>query len=614
MPYIYDQDESFKFKIRSALGLKACECDIEKCDRDTYTIKPIAKKKELRIGTIKSVYGNNVRIYLFQLCNLVFENCIFDCKIELQETIIDNKIIFEDCTFQQPIHFSYITFSKPLIFRNTTFENFTYFFAVTFNGRVEFSECNFKKELNLSVSKFYQNIDIHNSSLQYANIKQINFEREANFSNCKFQNEANFSKSIFHEKANFEEAIFKASTYFDKTIFEGIATFERSEFCKNAHFYQTKFNEDPNFFQATFNEYLNLTDAKIHNKDTNIDITIFNFSFDELREKAQTCSEADKYRDIFKNIKNALIKSGNLLGASRFRKMELYCKEIELDLKKKENTKSSEFRDVFKNIKNALIENDNLLDASHFHKMELYCEEIERRLNKKYKKKSRDISVKNNNIPYNNKIETYTKKYEQKREKSEKPDIRDTVDRIQLMFYRLTSDHHTDLLLILNNVLGLIVLFGAFVCGLCYFASHDIKCVDYECCTSAEVYYLHSLMTNSFCVDCNIWSIFCLEAFLIMLVCCAFVVAFILLVFFFNYVNSICRELGYWFIVFFVFVLFIIAVKPAIMLPIFGKLIDESLKVDFPAFTSLSVVYAILMFLLIWSLQKTARKNTIVPN
>ena len=50
------------------------------------------------------------------------------------------------------------------------------------------------------------------------------------------------------------------------------------------------------------------------------------------------------------------------------------------------------------------------------------------------------------------------------------------------------------------------------------------------------------------------------------------------------------------------------------MLPIFGKLIDESLKIDFPAFTSLSVVYAILMFLLIWSLQKTARKNTIIPN
>ncbi|MDE7217150.1 MAG: hypothetical protein K2N20_03525, partial [Helicobacter sp.] len=79
-----NQNENIKFKIRNALGLEENECEIE-CANNTYTLKPIAKKKELRVHTIRSVYVNGSSVHLFQLCNLTFECCIFTCDLNIQE-------------------------------------------------------------------------------------------------------------------------------------------------------------------------------------------------------------------------------------------------------------------------------------------------------------------------------------------------------------------------------------------------------------------------------------------------------------------------------------------------------------------------------------------------
>ena len=494
----YNQNESTKSKIRNALGLKENECIIDGSDRGTYTIKPIVDGKELQINTIKSVDTNGSRIPLLQFCNIVFEHCIFACEIRLEGTgdeiepptdkkiskfdrisPIDKRTDFIKCTFKKLVSFKQLSLEKGIVFQDIVFKSVASFDVVTFKSQAEFS-------------------------------------------NCIFQNEANFSNSTFSQKANFTQTIFKASAYFDKATFEGGVTFERSEFCENAHFYQTKFSENPDFFQTMFNEHLNLTDAKICNESSNsTDTPIFNFDFEVLREEVQTCSEADKYRDIFKNIKNALIKSGNLLGASRFRKMELYCKEIELDLKKKENRETS---------------------------------------------------------------------------------IRDFVDRIQLYCYRTTSDHHTDLMLILNNVIILIACFGIVCfCLMFYYKGYAYFTISETCGALGTLAICFLFMAIALCsiLKC------CKDISLSSLKACG--------VFAISYSQHNCLRMCI-LSFFYLIVMLILAIKPALILPIFGKLIDESLKIDFPAFTSLSVVYAILMFLLIWSLQKTARKNTIVPN
>ena len=285
-------DINYLENIKEAFGLKENKCIVKEDDR--YIIKPKDGQDCIQIDTIKSINDDNdYKIYIFQSYNLVFEHCVFNHEIELLGACIEKTMSFEKCIFKNQVSF-YGILESDIIFQDTIFEN-----------RVHF---------------------------------RTDFKSLAEFSGCKFQNEADFSGSTFYGQAIFKETIFKVSAYFDHTKFKSDTIFRRSEFCENAHFYQAKFSRDPNFFQAMFNERLNLTDAKIHNENTNIpDTTIFNFDFEGLKEEVRTCSESDEYRDVFKNIKNALIKSGNLLDASRFRKMELYCKEIELDLKKKEN-------------------------------------------------------------------------------------------------------------------------------------------------------------------------------------------------------------------------------------------------------------------------------------
>ena len=521
--------ENFRFIeriIRESLG-NPVGCDILE-HNNTYTIKPQDGRGEVQINA----FYDNVNIdgnifYLLRTCNLIFDHCVFACEIRVEgesdtngEIIpLDNKINFHNCTFQKPISFLYATFNNDIVFQHATFEYIAYFDMLIFNSRTDFIRCKFKSETHFNNSIFSEHVDMRNSTFQYIDMKQAEFKKDANFSDCKFQTEADFSKTTFSQKADFTRTIFRASAYFDNATFGNNADLERSEFCENAHFYQARFSRDPNFFQAMFNEHLNLTDTKIHNEDTNLDTTIFNFSFDELREKAQTCSEADKYRDIFKNIKNALIKGGNLLGASRFRKMELYCKEIELDLKKKEDRETS---------------------------------------------------------------------------------ARDFVDRIQLMFYRFTSDHHTDLLLILNNVIILIACFGAinFVFNL---SSHN--------------YFKVNSLTIEHVIGALIaCSIFAISAICLILRCCKKLFDSFGLVID-NVRLFLSKALSYKeqdattcpraCIVFFSYIttIIILVVKPALLVPIFGQMIDTKSSIGF-AFASLNIIYAIFMFLLIFSLQK----------
>ncbi|PSM51892.1 hypothetical protein [Campylobacter blaseri] len=83
-------------------------------------------------------------------------------------------------------------------------------------------------------------------------------------------------------------------------------------------------------------------------------------------------------------------------------------------------------RDSFRVIKHSLIEMDNNLKASNFHKLELYAKEIELK----------------------NKLKNETNKSQ----------ASILLDRIMLLIYRTTSDHHTNLLTILNFTIMMIAI------------------------------------------------------------------------------------------------------------------------------------------------------------
>ena len=247
-----------------------------------------------------------------------------------------------------------------------------------------------------------------------------------------------------------------------------------------------------------------------------------------------------------------------------------YDDQAEEDREGKEEPKkykiANEFRDSFRTIKSALIKDNNMLDASNYHRIELYCKELE--------------------LEY------------RREEKVEGSGIRDIVDRIQLYCYRLTSDHHTDLLLILNNVIIIIALFSAMSFAINHFDMHSLEIEQ-------------SVGAFVACLIFIILTIFLTLAYEKLTVFSSVSINHIQT--FFHEKRGIKKCFRFC-VVFFSYIVITITLvtKPTSLVPIFGKLIDGSSGINSTISMSLSIVYTIFIFLFIWSLQKTARKNTII--
>lgn len=439
------------------------------------------------------------------LYNLSFENCKFECEIFLRHKAFNRALRFKRCIFEKFVNFNFsdsrINFNSGFICQDTIFEDIAYFIKINFNGKVDFSRSRFKER-------------------------------------------AFFSESTFEQKANFAEVIFDNNAYFDDVKFKKEAFFKQAEFYKNAHFYGTDFEEFPNFIQVIFNEDINFTN------------TDFIIDFDATRGKINRTYDDRK-------------KENN-------------------EEEPKKHKIANEFRDSFRNIKSALIEHHSMLDASNYHRVELYCKELEL----EYKREE--------------KAKTFWKKF-----KFILSNGKDFVDEIQLKLYRLTSDHHTNLLLILNNVLILIAAFG--IANLFLDALNQngevLICIAFLIISIPLMMCRTTFTTQKGFRRCLIIIKHRKNKIPLLLTCllrcCAVVVAYGMTI-------------------------YMIFTTPSSILPILGKLIENKsaeiclfvvgnvklLCCGGNSFASetLNLIYMLFLFLLLWSLQKTARKNTIVPS
>ncbi|MBD5167444.1 MAG: pentapeptide repeat-containing protein [Helicobacter sp.] len=509
--------------IRDALGLSESGYEIVR-ENSFYVIQPVSRNRLLHIAPIMSAE-------IFSQYNLEFRNCAFD-NLHFTNETIKKKIRFQRCTFKK-CTLDRCVFKKIVNFNfgnlkgsckgnfvctDTVFEDIAYFIKLTFEGR-------------------------------------------ANFSRSRFKERAFFSESTFNDNADFTEVIFDNNSYFDETKFKEEAIFQQSEFYKNAHFYQTIFQKIPNFVQVIFNENINFTntDLNITSYDTRKKLERFYVSgeieFDNIRDKIERTYNERKNKDIRESKKHKI---------------------------------ANEFRDSFRNIKSPLIEHHNMLDASNYHRYELYCKELE--------------------LEY------------RRKEKAENSGIRDIIDRIQLYCYRITSDHHTDLLLILNYVVFLIALFGCinlvFVMFLyCYDVISSILWSLISCAMFVMIalYFMLEPKNNRHYMGIIKILVIIIELFIsgILAGICG-----IMVMFFIESVGIFNLKAKRIFMLFlsYCIVLFTLISQPSFLMPILGKIIDiEKTNVVF-AFESLNIVYTIFLFLLLFSLQKTARKNTIIPN
>ncbi|ASN91522.1 hypothetical protein CFK74_00180 [Campylobacter jejuni] len=442
-------------------------------------------------------------------------------------------------------------------------------------------------------------------------IEQI---KKLSFLNCNFKKEVylNFQECLDNfqmDNCVFEDRVtikgkFNDNVYFNNSIFKNYADFHECEFEKTANFYGVRFNKTPNFSQAIFRGNLNAVNANL------------NFTFDDLQERIK-----QEYEDFNKNIEN----------------------------KKSLDKFANDFRDSFRTFKNALIKDNNLLDASNFHKYELYCKEIELKQN---------WDKRGENVKNTTDLEKNVSR------------IRDFMDFLLLGFYRKLCDHHTDFLKVFNNLILLIALYALFVFGFTWL--HDDKLEDTRAILTLFGFfdkfrlYFDIISTIFVVFGCgffvckldsyekknnvskkqNINFIYIIGDFLNLIksllfasfIPCVFYVLFSLFGFFLNLgkdfgysllINTLFVSLyiclvytkslffGRYVVLIFSYIVFIIMLikQPNVIHPLIGKIANESDKFfNYPSLIVLNILYTILLALVLFSLQKTARKNSIVPS
>ncbi|EHO2553499.1 pentapeptide repeat-containing protein [Campylobacter jejuni] len=502
-------------------------------------------------------------LYLFKTYPLMFNHCIFDYKIDKKTPIEQIK-------------------------------------------KLSFLNCNFKKEVYLN---FQECLDI--------------FQMD----NCVFEDRVTI-------KGKFNDNV-----YFNNSIFKNYADFHECEFEKTASFYGVRFDKTPNFSQAIFKGNLNVVNINL------------NFTFDDLQERIKqeyasyetqrTAKEAgvipnlyqeksfDKFandfRDSFRTFKNALIKDNNLLDASNFHKYELYCKELELKEswnKKGENVKN--MTDLEKNVSRIRNFVDFLL-LGFYRKL---CDHH-----------TDFLKVFNNLILlialYALFVFGFTWLHDDKLE-----DTRAILTLFgffdKLKFY---FNIGVGIFIVLGFILVLYKIDKNFIKSflnilkifqsLSHIRKWLLKIFKKEIFVKLfltlkiillDLGFLVESLIIIFFIPCVFYGLFSLFGFFLnldkdfgysLLINTLFVSLYICLVytkslFFGRYVVLIFSYIG--------FIIMLIK-QPSVIHPLIGKIANESDKFfNYPSLIVLNILYTILLALVLFSLQKTARKNSIVPS
>ncbi|MCI7464487.1 MAG: pentapeptide repeat-containing protein [Campylobacter sp.] len=405
-------------------------------------IKEIADILKLDVGAISpaddSIFSENKGVYyvkdevkinsdIFEkflklkelkfLCfqeSVIFENCVFDKenlkKIQLKYTPNPE---FKNCVFKN-VDLNSVEFpnyEKNISFLNCEFENIDNF--LEFASKYTFEECVYESDfvaynVHIDEDKFLPKIEIKNWTFKgKVYLKNITCNKEISFENINFNGKIDFSKSTFEKKVSFKNC------KFNELSGDDFFDFSEIHFKDNVYFDDSYFNEFSAFHLCVFEKTASFYKTKFK--------VIPNFS-------------PGDFKGIL-NINNATwVENGNL----EFEDVRSIVKEAYGKSEKEEDEleKIRNIKDSFRAIKNVLIQNNNQLEAQKFHKAELYCKELEL---------EKELETKNNKN-----FSTY-------------------IDSLLLGFYRITSDHHTNFLKILN-----FTVFCIAVYAVCSFVFVDI--------------------------------------------------------------------------------------------------------------------------------------------
>ncbi|MCR6570824.1 hypothetical protein [Campylobacter insulaenigrae] len=366
--------------------------------------------------------------------------------------------------------------------------------------------------------------------------------------------------------------------------------------------------------------------------------TNLNFTFDELQEKIK--QEYNFYENQRTNK-----EAGTIPNLYQEKSLDKFA---------------NDFRDSFRILKNALIKENNLLEASNFHKYELYCKEMELRENwsKRDKETQNMFEAKRNTWVVRDLIDSLLLGFYRKLCDHHTDFLRVFNNLILLIAlyalfvciggYEIKQNSSIPLDTNLSsNIPSFLIDFKKYILNLSFIKEHynfilisfTILCSIYLMITMYHI--LKDIKKDYKTIKNNIdfksiiiiIDIIKLFIYLFALLCVLIFLNIYIpkqqdslsilwnLVIFFSfiifYLWTICLNslfLRYLLIVFSYFITIIaIGINIAILNPFIGKLISDKIEFKDPSFAYATFAYTILMFLVLFSLQKTARKNSIIP-
>ncbi|ENJ9729257.1 hypothetical protein ACQ403_001729 [Campylobacter jejuni] len=525
---------------------------IERIDFNILQEKGI-KRLIIKNSEILEIYfskTNNFFIY--------FLNCDFKCKLIAKKCIFQDQVKFIKCIFEKCVDFN----------------------ASKFKSKVSFTISIFKENARFIKTEFLAKCNNH--KIIENNFKEVKFCNNVTFRRAKFESKVSFTISIFKENARFIKTEFLAKcnnhkiieNNFSETIFYNKTNFYKAKIVSKIDFKISRFKGEIRFVETKFlskldNEIANnfrevVFEDKVYFNKTKINTQI-NFKMAKFKNNVEFVNLHNNVS--FNNVNfKGIVNFENLnINTLNFKNV-IFNNIVSFDNNCKPNFENCTFSDQF-NIEHKYIEYkfDEIEKTQEYDKLLNY----------------RDLfrKLKSNRIAHHNLIdaselraqELYARELELKHK--ENKSLKEKIERWQLVFYRKLCDHHTDLLL---NLKWLVVVIGLF--ALLYFASRMIQ--DISLLKALNQYGVCLSIVGVFNLLCLYW-FGCIKKFD-----------------FFVYLNLIV-------------VLWVICYMPKIIFGIVNIIGDKSYN-GFE--NALITIYTILLALVLFSLQKTARKNSIVPS
>ncbi|EHT1480720.1 hypothetical protein KXE36_001363 [Campylobacter jejuni] len=315
---------------------------------------------------------NNIQYNAITQCNIIFSECNISLNDKQSENnrIVKTKLYFYNCTFEKTLNLKNIIFEKTLTFNQCKFKRKIRMYSNIFLSHLVFRDCYDKQSkkitsLDLQENEFKGYFFIKNCAIEKINLWKNKFKNRCYFMDCEFGYRQDKDNQA---KLNFSNTHFEDNVYFNNSEFYNYADFHECEFDDIACFYGVKFYKTPNFSACYFKEpkAVNLINVDIDKLDfKSVEKYIEDNYKDEsyknetkgIQDEKEIFKIQNEYRlryaknlkDSFRVIKDVLITQNNTLEAQEWHKLELYAKEKEnhINLSVKDREKNA---DIFKNI------------------------------------------------------------------------------------------------------------------------------------------------------------------------------------------------------------------------------------------------------------------------